>query len=174
MSKTIANALILLLALVPAQAIIFNNLAVFGVALPIVFIYVIITLPVALGTNWLMTIGFISGLAVDIFSDTPGLNALACTVLAFVRRMVLHLYMPLDDELGPAPLGFRSLGTEIYLKYMLTMVFVYCALVFTVEAFELFNLRLWLLRIVCSTVYTFVFIYAFASLASRTRREKKL
>ena len=143
MSKTIVNALLLLLVLVPAQAVIFNNLAVFGVALPLVFIYVLITLPVT-------------------------------TVLAFMRRPVLHLYLPLDDELGPAPLGLRSLGPENYLKYMLTMVLLYCFLVFTVEAFELFNLRLWILRIVCSTIYTFIFIYAFASLASRTRREKKL
>ena len=97
MSKTIVNAMILLLVLVPAQAVIFNNLAIFGVALPLVFIYVLISLPVTLGTNWTMTIGFLSGLAVDIFSDTPGLNALACTVLAFVRRPVLHIYLPLDD-----------------------------------------------------------------------------
>ena len=174
MSKTIANALILLLVLVPAQAVIFNNLALFGVALPLVFIYVLISLPVTIGTNWAMTIGFFSGLAVDIFSDTPGLNALACTVLAFCRRPLLHLYLPLDDELGPAPLGLRSLGTEVYLKYMLTAVAFYCTLVFTIEAFELFNLRLWLMRIVCSTVYTFVFLYAFASLANRATREKKL
>ena len=174
MSKTIVNALLLLLVLVPAQAVIFNNLAVFGVALPLVFIYVLITLLVTTGANLVLTIGFLSGLAVDVFSDTPGLNALACTVLAFMRRPVLHLYLPLDDELGPAPLGLRSLGPENYLKYMLTMVLLYCFLVFTVEAFELFNLRLWILRIVCSTIYTFIFIYAFASLASRTRREKKL
>ena len=174
MSKTIINALILLLVLVPAQAVIFNSLAIFGVALPIVFIYVLISLPVVTGTNLVLTIGFLSGLAVDIFSDTPGLNSLACTIMAFVRRPVLHLYLPLDDELGSAPLGMRSLGAETYLKYMLTMVLAYCTLVFTIEAFELFNLRLWILRIVCSTIYSFVFIYAFASLASRTRREKKL
>ena len=122
MSKTIINALILLLVLVLAQAVIFNNLAIFGVALPIVFIYVLISLPVVTGTNLVLTIGFLSGLAVDIFSDTPGLNSLACTIMAFVRRPVLHLYLPLDDELGPAPLGLRSLGAETYLKYMLTMV----------------------------------------------------
>lgn len=174
MSKTVVNALLLLLALVPAQAVIFNNLAIYGLALPLVFIYVLITLPVTVGANLAMTIGFLSGLAVDVFSDTPGLNALCCTVLAFVRRPVLHLYLPLDDEIGPSPLGFRSLGAETFLKYMLTMVLVYCTLVFTAEAFELFNLRLWLLRIVCSTAYTFIFLYAFASLAGRSRNEKKL
>lgn len=174
MSKTIVNALLLLLLLVPAQAVIFNNLALFSVALPIVFIYVLISLPISVGTNWVMTIGFLSGLAVDIFSDTPGLNALSCTVLAFLRRPLLHLYLPLDDELGAVPLGFRSLGAEVYLKYMLTCVFLYCTLVFTIEAFELFNLRLWIMRIACSTLYTFAFVYAFASFANRTRREKKL
>lgn len=174
MSKTIVNALLLLLLLIPAQAVIFANLAIYGVALPLVFIYVLISLPRSLATNWTLTIGFLSGLAVDIFCDTPGLNALSCTLLAFVRKPVLHLYLPLDDELGPVSLGFRSLGAEVYLKYMLTMVLLYCTFVFTIEAFELFNLRLWLLRIVCSTVYTFLFIYAFASLAGRTRNEKKL
>lgn len=174
MTKTIVNALIVLAVLIVAQAVIFNHLGLFGVALPIVFIYVVICLPAPLATNWAMTIGFFSGLAVDIFSDTAGLNALSCTLLAFVRKPLLHLYLPLDDELGPAPLGFRSLGAEVFLKYAITAVFVYCTLVFTIEAFELFNLRLWLLRIVCSTVYTFMFIYAFASLANRTQREKKL
>ncbi|MDE6286647.1 MAG: rod shape-determining protein MreD [Muribaculaceae bacterium] len=175
MNKTILNALLLLVLLVPAQAVIFNNLALFGVALPLVFIYVIISLPVTLAANWAMTIGFLSGLAVDVFSDTPGLNALSCTVLAFVRRPVLHLYVPQDEELGPVSLGLQSLGQENYLKYMITMVVIYCTLVFTIEAFELFNLRLWLLRIVCSSLYTFVFVYAFASLASRSsRREKRL
>ena len=151
----------LLLVLILAQTVIFNNLALYGVALPLVFIYVLVSLPVTLGTNWAMTIGFLSGLAVDIFSDTPGLNALSCTLLAF-------------DEIGPVSLGLRSLGAEVYLKYMFTLVLLYCTLVFTIEAFELFNLRLWLLRITCSTVYTFVFIYAFASLAGRSRNEKKL
>lgn len=164
----------LLLVLILAQTVIFNNLALYGVALPLVFIYVLVSLPVTLGTNWAMTIGFLSGLVVDIFSDTPGLNAFSCTLLAFVRKPVLHLYLPLDDEIGPVSLGLRSLGAEVYLKYMFTLVLLYCTLVFTIEAFELFNLRLWLLRITCSTVYTFVFIYAFASLAGRSRNEKKL
>ena len=175
MTKTILNALLLLVLLVPAQAVIFNNLALFGVALPLVFIYVLISLPVTLATNWVLTIGFLSGLAVDVFSDTPGLNAFSCTVRAFVRRPVLRLYVPQDEELGAVSLGLQSLGQENYLKYMISMVVLYCTLVFTIEAFELFNLRLWALRIVCSSLYTFVFVYAFASLASRSsRREKRL
>lgn len=80
MSKTLVNILLSILLLVPVQAIIFNNLILFNVAVPLVFIYVIISLPVTLGTNISLTLAFITGLAVDIFGDTQGVNALACTL----------------------------------------------------------------------------------------------
>ena len=91
MSKTLVNILLSILLLVPVQAIIFNNLILFNVAVPLVFIYVIISLPVTLGTNISLTLAFITGLAVDIFGDTQGVNALACTLLAFARKPVYEL-----------------------------------------------------------------------------------
>ena len=72
MSKTVITLIALFLVLVPAQAVIFNNLILFNVALPLVFIYLIISLPMTLGTNWAVTIGFITGLSVDI---SPTLRA---------------------------------------------------------------------------------------------------
>ena len=84
MSKTILNFILLFLLLIPAQAVIFNNLILFNVAIPLVFIYLIIRLPMTVSVNAALTIGFITGLSVDIFSDTVGVNAMACTLLAFV------------------------------------------------------------------------------------------
>ena len=60
MSKTLVNILLSILLLVPVQAIIFNNLILFNVAVPLVFIYVIISLPVTLGTNISLTLAFIT------------------------------------------------------------------------------------------------------------------
>ena len=90
MSKTVLNFILLFLLLIPAQAVIFNNLILFNVAIPLVFIYLIIRLPMTVSVNAALTIGFITGLSVDIFSDTVGVNAMACTLLAFVRRPVLR------------------------------------------------------------------------------------
>lgn len=98
--KLAIQILLAFLLLVPAQAVIFNHLALFNVALPIVFIYIVIMLPVTLGTNWSTTIGFLAGLAVDMFCDTAGVNALSCTVLAFARKPVFHLYVSTDDDLA--------------------------------------------------------------------------
>ena len=51
MNKTAINLTLLTLGLLAAQAVVFNNLVLFGVAVPMVFIYAIITLPVTLSTN---------------------------------------------------------------------------------------------------------------------------
>ena len=165
MSKTVLTLIILFLVLIPAQAVIFNNLILFNVALPLVFIYLIISLPVTLSTNWSLTIGFVTGLAVDIFSDTPGMNALACTNLAFLRKPVYHLYVSYDDDLSGLRPSISTMGSAAYFKYLLTMVFVYCLMLFAIEAFQFFNIRLLLMRTVFSTIFTFIIIYAIDSLS---------
>ena len=76
-----------------------SNDITLDVAVPFVFIYVLVRLPLNLSVNWVLTIGFLTGLSVDIFANTQGMNALACTILAMSRRNVLHLYFPREDEL---------------------------------------------------------------------------
>lgn len=173
MSKTVLSILLLYLVLIPAQAVFFNHLVLFNVAIPLVFIYIIITLPVTFSANLAMTIGFLTGLSVDVLSDTPGVNALACTLLAFMRRPVFHLYVASDNDLAEQRPSLRTMGMSAFLKYALTMVVIYCMMVFTVEGLQVFNLRLYLLRIVASSAFTFVIIYAIACL-TKSRREKRL
>lgn len=173
MSKTAITLLILFLVLVPAQAVFFNNLVLFNVAVPLVFIYLIITLPITLNDSLALTIGFLTGLAVDILSDTPGINALSSTILTALRKPIFHLYVSSDIDLAdqrPLP---RTMGTAAFMKYAGTMVAIYCTMVFTIEAMQVFNLELYLLRVGCSSVFTFIIIYAIACLTSPAR-EKRL
>lgn len=65
------------------------------------------------------------------------------------------------------------MDTTAYLKYMFSMVLIYCVMVFTVDAFKLFSVLRYLLCIVCSTAYTFLIIYAIDSVTSH-RNEKRL
>ena len=173
MNKTALTLLLLFLILVPAQAVFFNNLVLFNVAVPIVFIYLLITLPITLGDSAAYTIGFLTGLSVDILSDTPGINALASTILAALRKPVFHLYVSTDIDLAdqrPLP---KTMGTAAFLKYAGTMVLIYCTVVFSIEALSVFSIQLYLLRILCSSVFSFVIIYAIACLTT-PGREKRL
>ncbi len=173
MTKTFINFLLLALVLIPVQAVVFNNLILFGCAIALVFIYLIITLPITVSTNAMMTIGFIIGLCVDIFSDTLGLNAVACTITAFVKRPIYHLYMSRDEDTSNQRPGIKSMGIAAFLKYSFTMTLIYCTIVFMLDAFTFFDITRTLLRIAGSTVFTLIFIYAFDAL-SLSRHEKKL
>lgn len=169
MTKEILKYLLMFVVLIVAQVIVFNHLCLFGVATPLVFIYFIIKLPVNLSVNWVMTFSFLLGLLVDIFSNTQGMNALACTVLAVTRMPVLRLYFPREDDMTNPEPSVRTLGVAVYMKYLLTVILLYCALFFLIEAFTFHNWLLMLLRIICSTILTFVILLAFDSLSSRNR-----
>lgn len=160
------------LILLAVQAVIFNNLVLFNCAMPFVFIYLIIAMPISFGPNIAMTIGFFAGLAIDAVSDTYGLNTLCCTVLGFVHRRIFHLYVSRDEDLSGLSPSMRTMGAEAFLKYMLTMVLIYCTMAFVIEAFSFFDLWRLLVRIAASSVYTFVLLYAIDSLSLRQHAKK--
>lgn len=173
MSKTTLTLILLFAILVPAQAVFFNNLVLFNVAVPLVFIYLLVTLPVTINESLALTIGFLTGVAVDALSDTPGVNALACTLLMAVRRPVFHLYMASDVDLAdqrPLP---STMGTPAFLKFSGTLTVIYCMMVFGIEALQVPNIKLFALRTLASSVFTFILIYAIAFLSTQGR-EKRL
>lgn len=170
MTKTIINFSLLFIVLVLAQAILFNRLDIFGVAVPLVFIYWIIKLPVNLNLNWTLIFSFLLGLSVDIFSDTPGMNALSCTLIAGLRLPILRLYLPREDDLtNPIP-SIRTLGLAVFAKYSFTICLVYSALYYTIEAFTFFNAWRLVYSIIASTITTFIVVSALASLLNKERK----
>ncbi|MBO5455025.1 MAG: rod shape-determining protein MreD [Muribaculaceae bacterium] len=173
MSKTTLQFLLLGFILVLAQVVVFNHICLFNVAVPMVFFYLIIRLPITLSINWVLTIGFFLGLIVDIFSDTYGMNALACTIEAMLRRPILRLYVPREEDLTRPEPSMYSLGTSAYLKYLLTMTLLYCTLIFLIEAFTFFNPIQLGLRIVTSTMLSMVLMLGIDSLMT-PRSEKRL
>ncbi|NBH92128.1 rod shape-determining protein MreD [Muribaculaceae bacterium Isolate-039 (Harlan)] len=159
--------------LVLAQVIVFNHICLFNVAVPLVFIYLLVRLPITLSVNWMLTIGFFLGLIVDIFSDTYGMNTLACTIEAMMRKPILRLYVPREEDLTRPEPSMYSLGTATYLKYLLTLTLLYCSLIFLIEAFTFFNPVRLLLRIVFSTILSMALMIGIDSFMT-PQSEKRL
>lgn len=166
MAKEIIKFTLMFIALTLCQVVVFNHICLFSVAVPLVFIYFIVKLPVTLGVSWVMTLSFILGLTVDIMSNTQGMNSLACTVLAVTRLPVLHLYMPRQDTLSNPEPSIRTLGPAIFMKYAITLTAIYCTLFFIIEAFAFFNPVHMMLKIASSTLLTFIGIMAIDGFAT--------
>lgn len=167
MGRTVITNIILFIVLVLAQVLICNHLILFGVAIPFVFIYFILALPMGISQNWLITLSFLIGFTVDIFSDTPGVNSLACTILAVLRNPVFYVYVPRDDKTKVMHPNISGLGWPVYCKYLMTMSFIFCFLTFCIEYFSFAHVKDILLLTLCSGIYTFAVNLAVASLADR-------
>ena len=172
MNINLLREIAIALLFVVLQAVVFNQIYLFGVAVPLVFIYVIMRMPLSLSTAWLLTLSFMLGLVVDVFSNTLGMNALACTILAFMRRPVLSLYLPHGSDYVAETPSIRGFGMWLYVRYSLTLSFLYCILLFAIESLSLFDLPYMLVRILCSSLLTFVLILCTDSLSQG--REKRL
>lgn len=171
MQKIISGAT-LFIALVLAQVSICNNILLFGVATPIVIIYFIIRMRVGLNINWAMTLAFAIGLVTDIFSDTLGMNSLCCTILSVLRKPVLLAYMQRDDSLGEIIPTLGTLGILTYGKYLLSMVLIYCIMLFGIEYFSPLRIVDIIVAALSSTLLTFLILLAVDSLMTN-RHEKR-
>jgi len=173
MKNSLLHFLILFIGLLVSQ-VVCSKIVLFGVATPIIYIYLILRLPVNYSQNWTLTIAFLFGLFIDMFNNTQGMNSLAATVMAMLRKPVFNLFIVMreDEEADPVP-SVDTVGIANYLKYLTTLVFIYCAVLFMAQAFTLHNITLTLLRIVASSLLSIFLIFGIDSLVS-TEREKRL
>ena len=80
------------------QVLIFSRIHLFGYATAYIYIIFIIKLPRHTTRNELLIWSFLFGLGVDIFCNTPGLNAAATTLLGLVRNPLSTFFDELVDS----------------------------------------------------------------------------
>ena len=155
-----------ILGLTLVQVLVLNNIFLFGVATPFLYIYPILILNKHINHNILMLIAFAAGLLVDIFSNTPGVNAGAAVLIAYMRPGVLRMYAPREefDDFEPS---IHVLGPMHFLRYALTALLIHHAAVFLLEAFSLAHIGFLSLRIVCSTLLTTMLVMAIEFIRNR-------
>lgn len=173
MTRTIISFALLFVFLVVAQAVVFNRIWLFNAALPLVFIYFLVILPTDLNVKWLLTLGFLLGFSVDIFSDTPGLNALCCTITAALRLPILKLYVPREEDMGNTIPSPASIGRINFMKYLVSITTVYSLLFFVILSFEFFYPFRMLLRIVATSALTFIILLAFSNFMVPATSQRK-
>lgn len=145
--------------LVLLQVLVLNHVHVLGYATPFLYIYFILKFNTGTSRNELMLWAFFLGLAVDIFSDTPGMNAAATVLLAFARPAILRLFSPrdLNEDLEPS---FKSLGITPFVKYVIAGVLLHVTALLVIESFSFFSLPVLLLKIISSALLTTLCILA--------------
>jgi rod shape-determining protein MreD len=166
MKIELVNRLVMFLALFLAQVLILNHVHLFGVGIPLLYVYFAVTFRRHF-PKWLILVScFLLGLSIDIFSSTPGLASTVLTLVGLAQPYLLELLVPRDSsvdlESSVKTLGFSKFAT---LSGLLTLL--YCLVFFALEAFNFFDILLWLARSLVSAVLTMVLLLAIESVRSK-------
>lgn len=158
---------LLFAVLVLVQVLICSNILLFGVAVPFLFIYFIIVLPLKVSLNVLMVLSFLLGLIIDLFCDCPGLNSMACLLLSVVKKPLFYAYMPKEDKFINAVPCISTMGWVGYCKYIITLCAIFSLLVFCIELFSFASFGRIILMAAASALFTFILILATDSLVNK-------
>lgn len=127
--------------LLVVQLLILNHLHLFGYATPLIIGYMIICCETGLSRMALLWWGFGIGMLYDIFSNTMGMAAASCTLLAMVKPSILKMFMP-RDFVGSFKPTIQNMGLSRYIWYSLSCMGLLHFTFYFLEAFSLEDLLL--------------------------------
>jgi rod shape-determining protein MreD len=145
-----------------AQVLVFNRIQLFYCAIPMIYVYFVVTFSYQYSKAGILLWCFLMGIIIDMFDNTPGLTATALTALGVLQPYVLSFFIP-HDATETLHTTLKSMGWSKYFTYVLIMVSVYSLLFFTVDAFSFFNWLQWLLSVVGSTLLTVLLVLTLES-----------
>ena len=154
------------LGLVLLQVLVLNQMHIGGYATPFFYIYFILKFNSRISRNNLMLWAFALGLAVDMFSNTPGMNAAAATCLAFFRAPLIRLITLRDMDEGFRP-GVKALGFSSFFRYSLLTTSLFCTILLLIDTFSFFNPLVLIGKILTSVLSTMLCIICMESLGRK-------
>ena len=161
--------ILFLTTLILLQVLFLNRIHLFGYATPILYSYFLLKLPMERNVFFVLISAFLMGLSIDIFLNTPGMNAAAITIVAAFQRNIRNLFFERSDYYDEFVPGIHT-APKAFLRFTALVVSLHIALLFFIESFTLFNLINTVLRIVSSFVISFTLIIAIDSLMYREKK----
>lgn len=139
------------------QILILNNVHFLRVATPFVYLYFIVKLPVGMPKSQVIFLSFLMGLVIDIFGNTPGMHAAACTMAGFSRDSLISFFAGKDLPDGIFP-SFKTFTYGVYFRYVLSLVIIHHSVLFFIESLTLFDPLFLLIRLGASVGLTTLII----------------
>jgi cell shape-determining protein MreD len=116
-----------------------GNTTLMGISLfkPYIYLLFILMLPVQLNKNLTLVIALLVGIVMDIFSQTYGLHASACLLVAFFRPYLLQIVMQqnIKDTNKMTTPSLSKLGFKSFFVYVGALVIVFSFYFYLIREF---------------------------------------
>ncbi len=138
---------------------------------PFPYILFILLLPFDAPPWLVLILGFLTGLFVDMFYNTPGVNAAACTFMAFGRHYILRLLSPREGYEFTMQPGIYSMGWPWFISYAGILCFLHHLFLFYLEVFRFKEFFHTLFTVILSTLATMLLVVISQFLFNRPKEE---
>jgi hypothetical protein len=160
--------------LIILQVVLLNHIQWSGYVNPYVYVLFILLLPVDTPKGLLLSLAFLDGVLIDMFSDTGGLHAAATVAMAFARPGILSLLSPRDGYDEEVNLSPQTMGLKWFVTYLLMMTAVHHLVLFYLEVFRFSEFFITFfkstLNVVISSALMLLLQYLFGRSAMRNER----
>ena len=120
-----------LVVFILVQVYILDKIHLHRFVIPVLYFLFILWLPFSLSRISLLLIGFGTGLTLDYFTNTPGLHAAACVLIAYARPFIINLLIPKDTaefnyrEPSPRAMGWAPYTVDAFVLTLLHHSYLY-------------------------------------------------
>lgn len=135
---------------------------------PYLYPVFLLTLPFSTRVPVLLGAGFLLGLGVDAFSNTPGMHAAACVLIAYLRTNVLAALQPKHlSEYGRLEPSVKTMGWLPFFTYAAVLFFAHHLAYFLIQFWSVVSIGMLLLKVVCSLLTSLMMVLAYVLLFTR-------
>lgn len=149
-----------LIVFILVQVYILDKMHLHRFVIPVLYYLFILWLPFSLSRISLLLIGFATGLSLDYFTNTPGLHAAACVLIAYARPFIINLLTPKDtaefNYREPSP---RAMGWAPYTVYAFVMTLLHHTYLYLLEWLDLGNPVAFAIKVGATTGISMLLIF---------------
>jgi rod shape-determining protein MreD len=140
---------------------------------PYLYFLFILWLPFGINRLSITILGFILGFILDLFSNTPGLHAAACGLMAYIRPSILNLLLAQEasEEVHKEP-SVGTMGWGPYLFYVFALTFIHHFYLVLLEWLEFGSFTYFLGKVIATTTMSVLLIFLVELIMNRRKLKR--
>lgn len=175
MSRVVIVNIIRFVVLILLQVLLFKRInevafdwGSFGFVHFYIYPLFLLLLPVKTPPPLVIALGFMTGLCVDLWYDSPGVHAAACVITAYARSHALNLLEPYEGYNTNDSPNTETLGIGWFTIYSSILLAIFMFAYFSIEAFSF----VFIFEIVLNTIFSLIASFLFVQLLMFVFRPK--
>lgn len=126
---------------------------------PYVYFLFILWLPFRMGRRMQMLVAFALGFTLDCFTNSYGLHAATCVLIAYLRPFLINLLISQEGaESNYNEPSIQSMGFAPYFTYVTILTFIHHCFLFFLEALQTGGYFYFILKSLSSTIISLLLI----------------